>query len=199
MAKSECETSRAFSTKFLKKHGYLNGYNMCGSIVWTRSGSDNKNSISFDSNVFSENPSIRVHYNQTSYLDKSKTDYDYRIRLVTTPCNYGGVRYWFICPLIRNGVPCNKRVGVLYLPGEYLGCRNCYRLAYQSQNETHSGLFHALGKVLGNHKWSEREEKMRVRYWHGRPTKRYARLQNKMSPSISMQEAAMIEARLHKL
>ncbi len=45
-----------------------------------------------------------------------KTDYDYRIPLATTPCNLGGVRWWFICAVSKNGVYCGRRVGKLYLP-----------------------------------------------------------------------------------
>ena len=38
------------------------------------------------------------------------------IRLQTTPTQFGGRRWWFTCPLIVNGVACNRRVGKLYLP-----------------------------------------------------------------------------------
>ena len=30
--------------------------------------------------------------------------FDYPVRLVTTDCHLGGVRWWFICPLTKNGV-----------------------------------------------------------------------------------------------
>jgi len=51
--------------------------------------------------------------------------------------NFGGVRYWFICPLVINGRPCGRRVGKLYLPpgGKYFGCRHCYNLTYRCQKE----------------------------------------------------------------
>ncbi|MEC4747455.1 hypothetical protein [Methylomicrobium sp. Wu6] len=57
---------------------------------------------------------------------------DYPVRLQTTACNYGGLRYWFTCP----AVGCGRRVAVLYLGGKYFACRHCYRLAYKSQRET---------------------------------------------------------------
>lgn len=55
-----------------------------------------------------------------------------RVLLDTTPCNYGGVRYWFLCP--ASG--CCRRVAILYLGGRYPACRHCLRLAYRTQNES---------------------------------------------------------------
>ncbi len=49
----------------------------------------------------------------------------------------GGNRAWFRCPVTKNGVPCGRRVGRLYLPswGRFFACRHCYELAYGSQQE----------------------------------------------------------------
>ena len=60
------------------------------------------------------------------------------VPLEWTPCNFGGVRPWFICP----GVGCGRRVAVLYGPGRYFLCRHCYDLRYASQREdkTHRAL-----------------------------------------------------------
>ncbi|CAA9890375.1 conserved hypothetical protein [Candidatus Methylobacter favarea] len=57
---------------------------------------------------------------------------DYPVRLQTTACNYGGVRYWFTCP----AVGCGRRIAVLYLGGKIFACRHCYQLVYKSQRET---------------------------------------------------------------
>ncbi len=64
-------------------------------------------------------------------------DSHYRVELTTTPCNLGGIRFWFLCPLVENSVPCGKRVRKLYLPpGEsYFACRSCYNLTYRSVKE----------------------------------------------------------------
>ena len=56
----------------------------------------------------------------------------YDISLQTTPCHYGGERYWFTCPASN----CGRRVALLYLCGHYFACRKCYKLAYPSQRET---------------------------------------------------------------
>ena len=76
-------------------------------------------------------------YTITEWASGEKKDMNYPVRLTTTKCNFGGIRYWFICPLVVNGRSCNRRVGALYLPpnGEYFGCRHCYDLTYKCQKE----------------------------------------------------------------
>lgn len=104
---------------------------------------------------------------------------NYRVQLSSTPCQFGGKRYWFICPLVTEGKPCHRRVGVLYLAGKYMGCRDCYGLAYRSQQE--SSKYRAIGKFLSfSNEIDEKEKELRTRYWKGKPTKRYDRLIRKM-------------------
>lgn len=81
----------------------------------------------------SEYMSLSLSYTVTNSVGEKK-DLAYAISLSTTPCNFGGFRYWFICPLEKHGIPCNRRVGKLYLPpnGIYFGCRHCYNLTYRS-------------------------------------------------------------------
>ena len=59
---------------------------------------------------------------------------DYRVCLTTTRPRFGGLRWWFVCPLTKAGRPCTRRVGKLYLPpgGHYFGCRHCHDLTYES-------------------------------------------------------------------
>ena len=54
----------------------------------------------------------------------------YRIWIEWTPCHYGGKRPWFVCPR-----GCGHRVAILYY-GESPACRHCYRLTYESQQES---------------------------------------------------------------
>lgn len=51
--------------------------------------------------------------------------------LATTSCNFGGVRYWFICS------DCSRRVAKLYRVGGRYACRQCHGLAYRSQHENY--------------------------------------------------------------
>ena len=61
------------------------------------------------------------------------------IPITTTPCFYGGVRYWLRCPAVSKGLLCENRVGVLYLPpgGSVFGCRHCHDLTYESCQKSH--------------------------------------------------------------
>jgi len=57
------------------------------------------------------------------------TEQEYPVLLERTPCNYGGERVWFRCPVLR----CGRRVAILY--GEKVfACRSCRHLAYPCQN-----------------------------------------------------------------
>ena len=90
---------------------------------------------------------IQLSYTITNRLTNEKTPLDYPIQLTTTPCNFGGKRYWFICPLVVDGVPCGRRVAKLYLPpnSKYFGGRHCYNLTYRSCQE-HDSRVDALAK-----------------------------------------------------
>ena len=61
------------------------------------------------------------------------------ISLTTTPCHYGGVRHLFLCPAVVDGMLCENRVGMLYLPpaAKVFGCRHCYGLTYESCQQSH--------------------------------------------------------------
>jgi hypothetical protein len=78
-------------------------------------------------------PWIRLFYTITRTHDKM----DYRIRLTTTSPYFGGLRWWYICPLSVNGRSCHRRIGKLYLPNyaRFYGCRHCYELTYRSCQE----------------------------------------------------------------
>lgn len=69
---------------------------------------------------------------------------EYSVLLTQTPCHFGGVRQWFLCP--ARG--CGRRVAVLY-GGEIFACRTCHQLAYESQcEEPH---YRALGRAQKLH------------------------------------------------
>lgn len=76
---------------------------------------------------------IRLFYTITRTGDKV----DYTLRLTSTCPYFGGLRWWFICPLVMNGRACHRRVGKIYLPpnGRYFGCRICNDLTYRSCQE----------------------------------------------------------------
>ena len=50
----------------------------------------------------------------------------FALKLSHSPCNYGGVRFWFLCS-------CGKRCTKLYLKCGVYACRQCQQLNYISQ------------------------------------------------------------------
>jgi hypothetical protein len=81
---------------------------------------------------------IYARKSSISYIRQGDTltlDYKYNdipikedVKLLRTPCNYGGSRLWFICP------KCSSRVRCLY-GTKYFRCRKCHNLIYESQCE----------------------------------------------------------------
>jgi hypothetical protein len=73
---------------------------------------------------------LRLHYAATGH-DGVTIDYDYWVPLDTTPCFYGGRRWWFVCP----NATCRRRCRILYLSSTsgYFLCRICQNLTYRSQ------------------------------------------------------------------
>lgn len=177
MAKESCESSNSLSVFWLRKYDYFCGWKS-GVIKWT-SGGGHESSVGFTVDTTDNLPHIRFNYTQTGW-DGEKEKMNYRVELETTSCHFGGKRHWFICPLVKNGVACRRRVGILYIAGKYFGCRQCYDLAYRSQKDG-PGYFRAFGKFFDlDTKIKKEEKKIRVRYWKGRPTKRYAKFLQKM-------------------
>jgi hypothetical protein len=83
---------------------------------------------------------------------------NYRVDLTATRPRFGGLCWWFVCPLVVGGLGCDRRVGKLYLPpgGRYYGCRHCYGLTYTSCQQ-HDGRVSALRRnpellaaIMGN-------------------------------------------------
>lgn len=72
------------------------------------------------------------------------------IPLTTTPCHFGGKRFWFRCPFVSDGKSCGRRVGRLYLPpgARVFGCRHCHNLTYQSA-QTHDPRPYKLAQNAG--------------------------------------------------
>ena len=91
---------------------------------------------------------VRFLYTVTDNNSGEKKDFNYVIPLVSTPCNYGGVRWWFICPLVINGWVCNRRCRIVYMPpsAEYFGCRECYQLTYESRQRHRDKFYEGFEK-----------------------------------------------------
>jgi len=133
--KTTVEETLAFNIKRIKDDGLLKN-SVYATSTWTNRG-QKIGSVGYFISIDGNTGSITFSYTNTNGRTGEKTDMNYKAGLVSTPCNFGGRRWWFICPLKRNGHPCLKRVSVLYLDGKYFGCRHCHNLTYQSCQDSH--------------------------------------------------------------
>lgn len=180
MTKAIAEQSNSLSIFWLKKKGCLiprrlGGGVRSGTLSWTLGMS--KSSIGYTLSTSSDgmNDNIRLYYTHTDRYSGKKEEMNYKVPLITTPCNYGGVRYWFKCPLNKNGQYCGRRVGVLYSAGKYFGCRKCADIAYYAQME--GGIYRVGSNSMRD--IDEARAKIKRFYYKGKPTRKYRRLLRK--------------------
>jgi hypothetical protein len=83
-------------------------------------------------NVRTEPGRVFLNYRHKGHGDDWQSK-SYSVSIVTTGCNLGGNRHWFLCP----AQGCGRRVALLY-GGAIFACRHCYDLAYPSQREDNS-------------------------------------------------------------
>jgi len=116
----------------LKLRQFRPGSHVQGSISWTRGNTGEVvASIKYQANMCDpENAWLRLMYSATN--DGETTAQDYRVEMTTTRPHFGGVRWWFLCPMSY------RRVRCLYIVGrsERFACRKFLRLAYQVQRES---------------------------------------------------------------
>lgn len=91
---------------------------------------------------------LQLSYAVSQRSSGERQSLNYAVRTVVTPCHFGGVRHWFICPLSKNGKACNRRCRILYLPhgGTYFGCRECYELTYESRQRHREQIYEHFEK-----------------------------------------------------
>ncbi len=124
------EGCRSISTTFLKKNDYLCG-SRWGGMKWTNTHGEETGSIGFIVRINKWNGEIRFQCTTINPFTGEKEYLDYPARLLAMPCNYGGKRWWFICPMVKNDIICNCRTMKLYLGDEkYFGCMRCHNLTY---------------------------------------------------------------------
>ncbi|MFX0196162.1 MAG: hypothetical protein ACFFCW_08570 [Candidatus Hodarchaeota archaeon] len=164
-SKTTADESYRLKMSFLRKEGMLSGQ-VTEKISWTSSRTGKKTTVLLLVDVTTDDPFVILMYTLTD-RGGNKTDYGYTVSLVTTPCNFGGIRYWFACP------SCDRRVAVLYLaPGDvYFRCRHCNNLSYHSRNRCTMELFGHISRQI---------EKLRSEIkrwtWRGRPTRKVRKL-----------------------
>ena len=161
-----------------------------GILTWSSGWSDRKSSISiFVSTMNNDDKYLRLNYTQTDRDNGEKKDFNYKIPLTTTDCRYGGIRYWFICPMSRDGKYCGRRVGTLYKDGDYFACRHCYSLSYDSRNV--SGMMKAYGSIISLPELEKLEKEIKRTHYRGKPTRRYLSYLKKSNRSMEQMVGAV--------
>lgn len=128
----------------LKKRGYLDGNYYSTSVR-----DDNNNSIWFAVSTDPDDDFLGGRFIRFVYSAKSQSGevshYDYKIPISTTPCHFGGVRYWFRCYANLRHC-CGNRVTTLFIvPGvNIFACRHCYDLSYNSKNKNRREAFYLI-------------------------------------------------------
>ena len=108
----------------LNKSGFLNGHTRSGVWRW-HCGDEPSGAVT----LTTIDNQLMITGQRRNYGEDWE-DFEQKINLLTTPCNYGGKRYWLQCPY------CFNRVGVLALGGSLFACRRCYKVPYASQQES---------------------------------------------------------------
>ena len=119
--------------------------------------------------------------------------FNQNIQLSSSVCNLGGKRYWFICE-------CGKRVGLLFLSGDYFACRHCYNLTYQSRNDNRGSRVYLLyRKLLAYKKADEIRTKTKRYFYSGIPTRNYKRILNLENKQATRMLRKLNEVGLHRV
>ena len=150
----------------LKKWGMLSSGQTTGKTSWTSSMTGKITTLLLLVDVTDE-PFVIFMYTLTD-RDGNETKYDQTVPLETTPCNFGGERYWFLCPV------CYSRVGALFLiPGDVnFACRHCNNITYLSRNRCNAGAFGHTSRQI-----DKLRSEIKRWTWRGRPTRKVRRLQ----------------------
>lgn len=116
---NKVEDFRKLDIRSLHKEGYTNDGHT-GQWGWRSSGE-----VHSVIEITTQKQQMILKY------DAANQNFNYPIDLEVTPCHYGGIRHWFLCP------GCNRRVATLYITSNLLfQCRKCQKLNYTSQQET---------------------------------------------------------------
>lgn len=103
-----------------------------GSMTWPTRNGCGFISMGFVATLGAEDGELSLRYSATDYWTGEPRNLDYVIRLVATPQPFGGVRWWFKCPMT------GRRVSKLHMPAGRLtfASRQAYRLGYASQRQS---------------------------------------------------------------
>lgn len=177
--KRTADSCRKIDIHWLHNHGYefKDIVYQGGTLTWTTGYEETKNSIGIAVRCDITKRSLELNYTVTDGYTGKKRPISYRVPLDTTLCNFSGYRYWFRCPLYKNGEHCNRRVATLYFVGDYFGCRHCYNLTYKSRNENRKNALYYLFNIFDRgEKIDNLKASLKRRYYRGSPTRKYRKI-----------------------
>ncbi|MDD3262589.1 MAG: hypothetical protein PHR61_01975 [Candidatus Absconditabacteria bacterium] len=150
--------------KKFKERGYLKeGLSFSGTIEWSRNG-DVQSSMGVGS--YADNTALWFSFSGIDRSTQERRNYYHVISLAKTDCNYGGYRYWFVCP------KCGKKYGKLYIAGNHFHCRKCLNLCYEDQKR--GDLYKAFNRVYPKRAEAEELYKtIKYKYRNGKITRKY--------------------------
>ena len=94
------------------------GFKCLGSGLWSwHFGNGRRSTIAYQ---VQPGAGVRLLYNHAG------KGFDYTLDVLTTPCHFGGRRYWWVCP------HCDRRCRILYCRGLFV-CRQCSGAYYKTQ------------------------------------------------------------------
>ena len=147
--KTRVDEARAIDVLDLQRKGvFRKNVGMIWKLSWSREGEEVA-SVSYRVESEEGNPSgLRFMYSTTDNETGEKKDYNYTISVESTPCNYGGKRWWYICPLVVNGISCGRRCRIIYMPpgAKCFGCRECHQLTYESRQRHREAFYEGFEK-----------------------------------------------------
>lgn len=127
-AKTTVESVTALSTTTLKTRLLSlvdsTESSAAGSLTWRDGGGRETSSVSYLIEQREVGLTVTLFYRYVYGADKVDCRSD--LRVVATYPNFGGVRYWWLCPA------CSRRVLKVYQRGGRWACRTCFRLTYDS-------------------------------------------------------------------
>lgn len=151
-----------------------------------------------------EQPPLHVAYHACVSVDgisQQERMHRHTITTTSTPCHYGGLRWWFIAPC------CRRRVRVLYISlkgGDVERmtpqCRNCLDLHYASQMQSYIELHKTYEKdLLRNYGYTyarERYHALKHHYFEVTPEYAYRAKKSELDRTIHM---VKLLTRMHRL
>ena len=97
----------------------------------------------------SERPvGLRLRYRRSDSFSGADVKYDYVVGITSTPCYFGGNRWWYICPRSKQNGNCIHRCRTIYLSNasDKFVCRECARLTYDCRQKHRNLYYEGLQK-----------------------------------------------------